>query len=68
MIPLDVTKPNIARMYDYWLGGKDNFEATGKPPRPSGNGAPTWRSRRWTTSGSRPVIKRSIVLRTVIPR
>jgi O-methyltransferase involved in polyketide biosynthesis len=27
MIPLDVTKPNIARMYDYWLGGKDNFEA-----------------------------------------
>ena len=27
MTPLDVTKPNIARMYDYWLGGKDNFEA-----------------------------------------
>ncbi len=27
MIPLDVTRPNIARMYDYWLGGKDNFEA-----------------------------------------
>jgi hypothetical protein len=27
MIPLDVTKPNVARMYDYWLGGKDNFEA-----------------------------------------
>ena len=27
MIPLDVTKPNIARIYDYWLGGKDNFEA-----------------------------------------
>jgi O-methyltransferase involved in polyketide biosynthesis len=24
--PLDTTKPNIARMYDYWLGGKDNFE------------------------------------------
>jgi O-methyltransferase involved in polyketide biosynthesis len=22
----DTTKPNIARMYDYWLGGKDNFE------------------------------------------
>jgi O-methyltransferase involved in polyketide biosynthesis len=22
---LDTTKPNIARMYDYWLGGKDNF-------------------------------------------
>jgi SAM-dependent methyltransferase len=27
MTPLDVTKPNSARMYDYWLGGKDNFEA-----------------------------------------
>ena len=27
MTPLDVTKPNTARMYDYWLGGKDNFEA-----------------------------------------
>jgi hypothetical protein len=24
---IDVTRPNIARMYDYWLGGKDNFEA-----------------------------------------
>jgi O-methyltransferase involved in polyketide biosynthesis len=25
--PLDVTKPNIARVWDYWLGGKDNFAA-----------------------------------------
>ncbi len=24
---LDVTAPNVARMYDYYLGGKDNFEA-----------------------------------------
>jgi SAM-dependent methyltransferase len=23
----DVSKPNIARVYDYWLGGKDNFGA-----------------------------------------
>jgi len=23
----DVTRPHIARIYDYWLGGKDNFEA-----------------------------------------
>jgi hypothetical protein len=22
---IDVTKPSIARVYDYWLGGKDNF-------------------------------------------
>ncbi|MGP7998990.1 MAG: SAM-dependent methyltransferase [Streptosporangiaceae bacterium] len=27
MQPLDVTKPNTARMYDYWLGGKDNYAA-----------------------------------------
>ncbi len=27
MVSLDVTKPNVARIYDYWLGGKDNFEA-----------------------------------------
>ena len=25
--PFDVTKPNIARVYDYLLGGKDNFAA-----------------------------------------
>jgi len=25
--PFDSSKPNVARMYDYWLGGKDNFEA-----------------------------------------
>jgi O-methyltransferase involved in polyketide biosynthesis len=27
MEPLDPTKPNIARVWDYWLGGKDNFAA-----------------------------------------
>jgi O-methyltransferase involved in polyketide biosynthesis len=26
-LPFDVSKPNIARVYDYLLGGKDNFEA-----------------------------------------
>lgn len=25
MEPFDPTKPNIARVWDYWLGGKDNF-------------------------------------------
>jgi len=24
---LDTSRPNIARMYDYWLGGKDNYAA-----------------------------------------
>lgn len=24
---LDTSSPNVARMYDYWLGGKDNFAA-----------------------------------------
>jgi len=23
----DPSRPNIARVYDYWLGGKDNFAA-----------------------------------------
>jgi S-adenosyl methyltransferase len=25
--PFDPTRPNIARVWDYWLGGKDNFAA-----------------------------------------
>ena len=25
--PLDTSVPHIARVYDYWLGGKDNFPA-----------------------------------------
>ncbi len=25
--PADRSRPNIARVYDYWLGGKDNFDA-----------------------------------------
>src|SRR5258708_28096439 len=25
--PLDTTRPNVARVWDYWLGGKDNFAA-----------------------------------------
>src|SRR3984957_11274491 len=29
-MPFDTTKPNMARMYDYWLGGKDTFEADRK--------------------------------------
>ncbi len=24
---VDTSIPNVARMYDYYLGGKDNFEA-----------------------------------------
>ena len=27
MQPFDTTRPNIARVWDYWLGGKDNFAA-----------------------------------------
>ncbi len=26
-VPLDTSLPHIARVYDYWLGGKDNFAA-----------------------------------------
>ena len=24
-VGIDLTRPSIARVYDYWLGGKDNF-------------------------------------------
>ena len=27
MEPFDASKPNIARVWDYWLGGKENFAA-----------------------------------------
>jgi O-methyltransferase involved in polyketide biosynthesis len=27
MVDFDPARPNIARVYDYWLGGKDNFAA-----------------------------------------
>ena len=27
MADFDPTTPSIARVYDYWLGGKDNFAA-----------------------------------------
>src|SRR6266567_7985622 len=27
VVPLDTTRPNVARVWDYWLGGKDNFAA-----------------------------------------
>jgi hypothetical protein len=26
-IAVDTSRPNIARVYDYWLGGKDNILA-----------------------------------------
>ena len=32
--PFDMSKPNIARMYDYRLGGKDHFEADHEQDRP----------------------------------
>jgi len=32
--PFDMSKPNIARVYDYWLGGKDHFEADHEQDRP----------------------------------
>jgi hypothetical protein len=28
---IDITKPNVARVYDYFVGGKDNFSADRVP-------------------------------------
>jgi S-adenosyl methyltransferase len=32
-VKLDTGVPHIARVYDYWLGGKDNFRPTARRPR-----------------------------------
>jgi SAM-dependent methyltransferase len=37
----DVTRPHIARIYDYWLGGKDNFEADRRAAKLALAAAPT---------------------------
>jgi len=54
--PFDPTRPNIARVWDYWLGGKDNFAVDRElaqkmlevhPPRRS---ASTPGTRSWASS------------------
>ncbi len=50
---IDVTRPSVARVYDFWLGGKDNFAAdrdmgsralpgrgTGRPASADGHARP----------------------------
>ena len=39
-VPFDTTIPNAARMYDYWLGGKDNFAADREAARRSAAAVP----------------------------
>ena len=41
---LDLSWPHPARVYDYWLGGKDNFAIDGRRPRTH-----SVTSRRWWT-------------------
>jgi S-adenosyl methyltransferase len=43
----DTSVPNIARMYDYWLGGKDNFAVDREAAERSANAVPQlpWLSR-----------------------
>ncbi|MCW2918853.1 MAG: S-adenosyl methyltransferase [Actinomycetia bacterium] len=43
---VDMNVPNIARMYDYWLGGKDNFATCAGLRR-------SWRVPRLSQAGSR---------------
>src|SRR5690349_15675301 len=38
--PMDFTTPNVARMYDYFLGGKDNFPLDREAARKVLNAAP----------------------------
>jgi len=49
----DVTVPNVARIYDHLLGGKDNFEPTGnRAPTPAGGAGRGAAARTNRTSGA----------------
>ena len=37
---IDTTRPNVARIYDYLLGGKDNFAVDREAARPGLRGSP----------------------------
>ena len=39
----DPSVPNPARMWNYWLGGKDNFAPTARPPNGSWRSCPPCR-------------------------
>jgi hypothetical protein len=50
-LEFDTSVPNVARMYDYWLGGKDNFasdrEAAGRQARAISQLPRDVRGQRW---------------------
>ena len=39
--PFDTSVAHIARVYDYWLGGKDNYVADGRRATPRWRPTPT---------------------------
>ena len=41
--PFDPSVPNPARMWNYWLGGKDNFAADREAPNESSRRCPPCR-------------------------
>jgi SAM-dependent methyltransferase len=47
LMPFDTSVPNVARIYDYWLGGKDNFAADREAAERSAKAVPQlpWLSR-----------------------
>jgi S-adenosyl methyltransferase len=49
---IDITRPNVARMYDYYLGGKDNYAADREAARGYSDQRRTCPSRRWKTASS----------------
>ena len=48
----DIARPNIARVYDYWPGGKDNFAADREEAHRMLAIYPPWRSSPGITGSS----------------
>ena len=53
-MPFDTNMAHIARVYDYWLGGKDNFAADREAAELALDAYPTWSPRSAPTGRSWP--------------
>jgi S-adenosyl methyltransferase len=56
-VGIDTSVPNIARMYDYWLGGKDNFAADREAAERSARAIPQLP---WLARQNRDFLRRAV--------